>query len=87
MRMPRVSGRFRFGGKVFDGLRLGVLEDLEVIFGLIGNEGAVLVFDVKEESDYINVDLQGFVGLLDRLLSVAGIRRSRGLSHSRRGDP
>jgi len=36
-------------------LRLGVLEDLEVIFGLIGNEGAVLVFDVKEESDYITL--------------------------------
>ena len=76
--------QIRFGGEVFDGLRLAVFEDLEVIFGEVGNERAVLVFDVEEESDHVDADFEGLGGrlLVFGLLGVGGLLGRGGLSAS-----
>ena len=62
-----------FGLEVFDGLRLAVLEEVEVVFGEVGNQRAMLVFDVEEQLDDFDVDLEGLDGLVLRLVVGAGI--------------
>src|ERR1700693_6216489 len=49
----------RFGGEVFDGLRLAVLENRKVVFGQAGNQRAVLVFDIVKNSDHVDADFEG----------------------------
>src|ERR1019366_5970257 len=69
-----------FGLEVFDGLGLAVLEQVEVILGEAGDQRAMLVFDVEEQLDDFDVDLQGLDGLVLRLAVGAGrggARRSR----------
>src|ERR1039458_9825639 len=64
----------RFGGEIFNGLRLAVFEDRKVVLGKVGNERAVLVFDVEEESDHVNTDFEGFLRRLVRgSLGVGGL--------------
>ncbi len=63
----------RFGGKVFDGLRLSVFENREIVFGQVRNKRSVLVFDVEEESDQVDADFEG----LNRRLFVFGLLRAR----------
>src|ERR1039458_7425791 len=65
-----------FGLEVFDGLGLAVLEQGEVVFGGGGGQGAMFVFDVEEQLDDLDVDLEGLGGLVLRL-GVGVRRRSR----------
>ena len=69
--------QIRFGGEVLDGLRLAVFEDLEIIFGQIGNQHAVLVFDVEEYSHHVDVDLQS-LGLTSSGACWASARIAKG---------
>ena len=47
-----------FGLEILDGLRLAIFEDFEVVFGEVGDQRAVFVFDVEEELHDLDVDLE-----------------------------
>src|ERR1700733_15715337 len=55
-----------FGLEVFDGLLFTVFKDVELLFGQIGNQGAVLVFDVEKELNDFDVDLESSRGVVLR---------------------
>ena len=57
--MPRVKRQARFRGKVLDGLRLAIFEDLKAVLGQIGDEAAFLIFHVEKELDHINAGFEG----------------------------
>ena len=63
-----------FGLEIFDGLGLAVLGDVKVVFGEVGDQRAMLVFDVEEELDDLDVDLEGFDGLVLRLVAGGSCR-------------
>jgi hypothetical protein len=46
---------------------LAIFEQVEVVLGEVGNQRAVLVFDVEEQLDDFDVDLEGFDRLVLRL--------------------
>ncbi len=78
-----------FGFKVLDGLRLAVFENVEIILGQAGNQGAALILHVEEELHDLDVDLQGLgslvLGLVLRLVlgGLGGRRRRVGALLSR----
>ena len=57
--MPRVSGWFDVRRKVLDGLRLAVLQHLEVVLRQVGDQHAVLVLHVEEQVDDVDLGLEG----------------------------
>src|SRR4029077_1778792 len=59
-------------GKILDGLRLALFQQLEMIFFQIGDEGAVLVFYIKQHVDHGHVFAEDryLALLIDRFLIV-----------------
>ena len=55
---PSVRGWSDSAGKVLDGLRLAVFEDLEIVFLQAGNQQSVLVFHIKEDIDDVDLGLK-----------------------------
>ena len=53
------KGQVGFSGEIFDGLRLRVFENLEVILSQIGNQPAFFVFDIEKQLDHVHVYLEG----------------------------
>ena len=72
----------RFRRKILDGLRLAVLEHLEVVFGEVGNQHAVLVLHIEEQVDDVDLRLEGlqrfFIGRRLRLLVLGWEWRCEG---------
>ncbi len=54
----------RFRREILDGLRLAVLEHLEIVFGEIGNQHAMLVLHIEEQVDNVHLGLEGLQRLL-----------------------
>jgi len=63
---PESQGQIGLGLEIFDRLGLPILEKVEVVFGEVGNERAVFIFDVEEELDEFDVNLEG----ADRLILI-----------------
>ena len=72
MRIPRVKGRFGFGGEIFDGLRFSVFQYLEIVFDQVGDQPAFLVLDVEKELDHVHIDLQRAHRLVAVFTRLAG---------------
>ena len=68
------NGKSLSGGEIQDGLRPAVLHDLEIVFGEIGDEPALLVGDGEQNivPGYVHLDQ----GMLVRF-GCLGIRRGR----------
>ncbi len=77
MRMPRVSGRFDSAAKYLMVCGLPSSRTSKSVFGQVGNECAMLVFDVEEKSDDVDADFQGFRGRL-LVLGFLGVGRLLG---------
>ncbi len=56
--MPESQGKIGFGGEIFDGLRFAVFQNLEIVFGQVGDQPPFLVLDVEKELDHVHIDLQ-----------------------------
>ena len=60
--MPRVSGRFDSAAKYLMVCGLPSSKTVEVVFGQVGDERAMLIFDIEEKSNDVDVDFQGLAG-------------------------
>src|ERR1700678_1707931 len=58
-----------FSLEILDSLGLAILEKIKIILVEIGNQRTVLIFDIEKQLDDFDVDLQGFDGLILRLVA------------------
>ena len=63
------EGQVRLCREVLDGLRFAVFVNLEIVFGEVGDQRAMLIFDIEEKLDHVDVDFEG----LGRLLRIVGL--------------
>ena len=73
-----------FRCKVFNGLGLAVLKQLEVILSLVGDEGTLLILHIEEQLHHVDPDLQGLHGLFVVLIFGLIAKDRRGILRGRK---